>query len=118
MKMKSSLLAVAIVISPLFSLAHADTLPPLGVNTDSGAAVPASFAGGTTLNGGVNFLNSVPAGIPAGLLATITPAAAHVGSQASLYLVAVAGNTAYMYTPTGFAGYKKPLSLINTVWNK
>ena len=105
MKMKLSLLAAAIAVSPLFSLAHADTVPALSLHVHPGNATPpaAKFTGGVTLNGGANFLKTVPAGQPAGLFATITPAAAHVGTEGFLYMVAYAGSTAYMLTPTGFA---------------
>ncbi|MES2624046.1 MAG: hypothetical protein V4628_02085, partial [Pseudomonadota bacterium] len=107
MKLKLSLLAATIAISPLFSLANAATLPALGLNVHPvGAPAPAaSFAGGITLNGGANFLDTVPAGQPAGVLATITPAAAHVGTQGFLYLVAFDGAKPYMLTPTGFRAW-------------
>src|SRR5687767_386330 len=103
-KTKLSLLAATIAASHLLLTAHAAPLPSLGLNVEPFTSTPpaAAFSGGITLNGGANFLNTVPAGQPAGILATITPASAHVGTQASLYLVAYANATYYMYTQAGF----------------
>src|SRR5688500_20125992 len=107
MKMKLSLLAAAIAVSPLFAIAQAPQ-PALGINVHPANATPpaAAFSGGMSCNGGANFVNTIPAGQPAGLLATITPAAEHVGTQGSLYMVAALGAYSYMLTPAGF-----------TIWN-
>src|SRR5688572_14129850 len=103
-KMKLSLLAATIAVSHLFSAAHAASLPSLGLNAEPSTTTPpaAAFFGGITINGGANFLDTVPAGQIAGMMATITPAASHVGTQASIYLVAIANGRAFMHTPTGF----------------
>lgn len=104
MNIKISLLAAAIAVSPILSVAHAATQPALGlqVHPVSATAPAGSFSGGVTLNGGANFLDKVPAGQPAGVLATIKPAAAHVGTEGFLYTVFSVDNKFYMRTPAGF----------------
>jgi hypothetical protein len=68
------------------------------------AAVPAAtFSGGATVNGGAGFVTSIPADQKAGIVATLVPAAADVGKEASVFMVINAGNAWYMRTPTGFA---------------
>jgi hypothetical protein len=103
MKMKLSLLAAAIAVSPLFAVAQ--TLPALGLNVHPANAAPpaATFSGGISSNGGANFVNTVPAGQPAGLYVSMKPAAAHVGTQGFLYMVVSDGSRSWMRTPTGFA---------------
>jgi hypothetical protein len=103
MKMKLSLLAAAIAMSPLFSLAQT-TLPALGLNVHPLNATPpaATFSGGISTNGGANFVDTVPAGQPAGLFTSIKPAAAHVGTEGFLYMVVSDGSRFWMRTPSGF----------------
>ncbi|MEY4643027.1 MAG: hypothetical protein RLZZ227_3021 [Pseudomonadota bacterium] len=68
------------------------------------AAVPSAlFSGGATVNGGAGFVTSIPADQKAGIVATLVPAAADIGKDASIYMVINAGNAWYMRTPTGFA---------------
>ncbi len=68
-----------------------------------GTAPSAVFTGGATVNGGANFQTTVPSSVAAGVIATLTPPAAAVGTEADLYMVINAGNAWYMRTTTGWA---------------
>ncbi len=104
MKMKLSILAAAIAVAPIFTIANAATQPALGLNVHPLTATPpaASFTGGISVNGGVEFSSTVEVGQPAGIFATMKPAAAHVGTQGFLYFVINDGIRWWMLTPNGF----------------
>ncbi len=78
---------------------------PSTLNTQAfGGTVPSAvFAGGATVNGGASFQTAIPSSDAAGLIATLTPPAAAVGTEADLYMVINAGNAWYMRTTTGWA---------------
>lgn len=71
-----------------------------------GGAVPSAvFTGGATVNGGANFQATVPASIPAGIMATLTPPVADVGTEADFYMVINAGDAWYQRSTSGWTSW-------------
>lgn len=65
-----------------------------------GISADTVFTGGATINDGVSYLPEIPASEPADLLVTLRPAAADVGQEASIVIIAQApGFGAYQKTP-------------------
>lgn len=99
-------LAASIVLGGALAGSAFAATPSTLVTQAFGGTVPAAvFRGGATINGGANFLGSIPASDTAGIVATLTPPAADVGKEADYYMVINAGDAWYMRTPTGWASW-------------
>jgi hypothetical protein len=97
-------LATSLVLGGALSTGALAATPSTLVTQAFGGTAPAAvFKGGATVNGGAGFVSVIPTTDAAGLVATITPAAADVGQSGALYMVINAGNNWYMRTPTGWA---------------
>ncbi len=100
---RNSLFKAALLASACVASAEAATPPNLITITAPVTANPAAkFAGGATINGGVNYLASIPANQPVGIEARLNPAAADVGKEASLYMAILANGRWYMRTAAGY----------------
>lgn len=102
MNFKTSMLASAVLASLAAVQVQAATPPTLITQVFGTGTSSAVFAGGATINGGANFLTTIPADQKPGILATLTPAAADVGQEADFFMVANAGDAWFMRTATGF----------------
>jgi hypothetical protein len=112
MKFKASTLATAVIASLAtcaFSV-QAATPPALQTRLVGSGTSTATFAGGASINAGVNFLSAIPANSGADIVANIVPAAADVGKEADIYMVINAGSTWYMRTSTGFSVWDTKLA--------
>jgi len=112
MKLKTSILA-STIFAALAVQANAATPPTLQANVFGSGSTTATFRGGATVSRGANFLTQIPADQKVGLMATVTPAAADVGKQGDLFMVAFALNSWYMRTPAGFVPWNgNPANLL------
>ena len=110
----TSLLAAAIMSANVQAASPASLQTRIfGTGTSS-----AAFAGGATINKGVNFLTAIPSGQSAGVVATITPPAADVGAEADMYMVINTGTTWYMQTPGGFEVWDQKVSNLKSYATK
>jgi hypothetical protein len=64
----------------------------------------ATFLGGATTNGGDTFVQTIPFGQPAGVVAQFS-AGTEVGKEADLFMAANLNNNWYMRTPTGWKAW-------------
>jgi hypothetical protein len=97
-------LTTFLTLGGALSTAALAATPSILVTQAFGGSAPAAvFKGGATVNGGAGFVTAIPLPDAAGLVATITPAAADVGMSGALYMVINAGNNWYMRTPTGWS---------------
>lgn len=112
MKRQFSALAASIALSVLSSGLRAAPPPVLVTQAFGGDVPPALFAGGATINAGVNFLDSIPASEAAGLVATLSPPAPDVGKEADFFMVINAGDTWYVRTPTGWSTWNTQVATL------
>lgn len=112
-----SLLKAALLTS--VCAANAATPPALTtITAPLTATTTAKFAGGATINGGVNYLAAIPASQPVGIVAALTPAAADVGKEASLYMVVLANGKWYMRTATGYEAWNGQVAGLKSFGSK
>ena len=96
--LKTSAIATGVALAMAALGAQAATQP--GLST-AGASSSAKFTGGATVNGGASYLAEVPAEVAADLVATITPAAADIGKEGGIVVIAEVGNLGFFIKLSG-----------------
>jgi len=87
----------AIAAAMVAATAQAEELPTLPTVAGSGAV----FAGGSTINGGASFLDTVPAGQTVSVNGSISVASGDVGEDGSILVVAQVGNKFFQAAADG-----------------
>ena len=96
--LKTSAIATGVALAMAALGAQAATQPSLST---AGASSSAKFTGGATVNGGASYLAEVPAEVAADLVATITPAAADIGKEGGIVVIAEVGNLGFFIKLSG-----------------
>lgn len=82
------------------------------------ATTTAKFSGGATINGGVNYLAAIPSGQPLSIVASLNPATADVGKEASLYMAVLANGKWYMRTAAGYEAWNGQVASLKPFTSK
>jgi hypothetical protein len=111
-------LATSVALGFMAATAQAATPPTLVTQAFGGAAPSATFNGGATMNGGVNFVSSIPFNRSPGIVANISIPAASVGQQGALYMVINTGTSWLMRTSTGFTTWNTQVASLTPYTTK
>ncbi|HWK55321.1 MAG TPA: hypothetical protein VNR18_13175 [Hyphomicrobiales bacterium] len=99
---KTSLMTLSVLAAAVMTASAQAAAPSLLTRIFGDGNSTATFTGGATINGGVNYLASVPYDQNAGILAVYAPGTTEVGKEADQYMVVNIGNDWYMRTTTGY----------------